>query len=331
MTILDFGTSVYDFSFGHLAYNVENDTNAANIAPYVSTGIKINSGVATENIKLAFAAQTDVWFSGYARWSFTSGTLTLFQIDDTAGAGLWRLARGSNLTLQIWNGASWDIVATGSTSFGSSSGLKRFDVHLSLDNVTGVFEIYLDGVLEATFTGDTIRTASTTFDAASYRNIAVSSTSNTTVWSAMFASTTDSKVIDYQQLLPNANGTATSWTGDFNNINSGVVGQLDDIGGIRTTASAQAEQFGVTNTNVALAGRTVVAVGVSGRGFKGQTGPTNLEVGVRSGTTDSWATPFALDTVGKPTHAIFATNPDTASDWTLGEVDTMEIGVRSQT
>ena len=64
-----------------------------------------------------------------------------------------------SLDLEYWDGAAW--IKVGATIV-IASDFPRFDFHWNIANAGGVFEVYVDGALAQSFSGDTLTTADTT-------------------------------------------------------------------------------------------------------------------------------------------------------------------------
>jgi hypothetical protein len=329
MTILAFGTSLAELSEGVFNPATRSaDTTAARMSPNVSEGAQVLVTDAT-GLTLRFAAQSELWASFYVYFSsapissggcpitFYSGTTALFQIDPDS------LGTPSAMAFEYWTGSSW-TEATGEVGSYSNGVRYRFDVHVKIADSGGVLEWYTDGALTGTFTGDTLRTALTTVDGIALKH---GSDTGYSVFSAVMVADEDTRGITYIQKLINGAGALSDWTGTYAEIDEAGANDSDLI---QASADAQTSLF----TKAALpagfsSGYQVIGLGVSARAQRGSSGPANIQMAARHGTTNGFSASKSLETALNPKHHIFTQNPATAAAWTYAEADAAQVGVRS--
>lgn len=334
MSILFAGSSLADFTTanGPLASTV-----LANLGPTVLEGVAMG-GTTQRTISCDFAASTDVWLAYHHRvLSTTSATavncVEFFSTAYSTVNALFRIRRPNATTwrLEYFNGSAFVTTeATWANGPGADTALHRFDVRLSLSNTVGVFSVFRDGVLVATFSlTDTIYTTATTIDRISiYAGGYISSATDSFV-SAVIVADEDTRSLSLSQMLPSGAGGVSEWTGTFASVDETGI---DDADFIESLTSNQNITFNFADLPTAVAGQAVEAVIVSGRGRVGTTAPTGIAVAARIGATNFEATLTkpAVTAYG-PFQAVLAFNPATTTPWTQTQVNAAEFGVKSKT
>lgn len=321
--------------------------NAVTNSPWIDTtysteGIEIDGGNAVNlAIKTLPSAGTDIWIA--ARYVFEgansamNGSFVAFY-DTAFGATAIARLRGSFSTpnytyvLEVYNGATYDTVATFTNTIQADNAAHFFAIHLNLHDTTGKFEVYVDKALAASFTGDTIRAGYTQINKFHLGNPNGSAGTVTTDmdWSEIIVAGGGEVPIDYRLKThtPNANGANTAWTGDYTAIDETGINDADLI----TTANANdKETFGCTDLVSGTTDRACRAVVVASRCKLGATGPQNLKHAVRISGTDYLSSNVAGLTSAQfvPTQTIWETSPATSAKWTVAEINAMEIGVQA--
>ena len=80
-----------------------------------------------------------------------------------------------------------------------------------------------------------------------------------------------------------------------------------------SASAGQIDQY--TIPSIAAGTFTITAVGVSARCQKGASGPTKMDLGVRSGGSDYWSSDQALTTTWAGYQNWWVTDPNTAATW----------------
>ena len=195
---------------------------------------------------------------------------------------------------------------------------------------TGNLEIYKDGYLELAFSGDTLVTAQTTIDEVKIRSMkggVLSSQSQ--LYSAVMVADEDTRPIQMADIRPSGVGTNSDMTGAYTDVDE--LGQPDNVF-LQSTVADQTSTFAASAISTDLdAGFETIAVGVSGLGLRGVTGPASAQTAIYSGTTNAVGTSTALDLTQTGFQDVYATDPDTATAWTFAGADAVEIGVKSLT
>lgn len=242
---------------------------------------------------------------------------TVFQIDGTDG----------NFRGEYWNGSSFTTMP--STFTFSTNVNKTIDIHCKIHDTLGRFAIYLDNSLWDEFTGDTNLFASAQVDGIELcgPTFSLDFTKSANFSEVIVA---DEPTIGWRlaTLIPNAAGTTSAWTGAYTDVDEIAV---DDGDFLSSDTANQVHTMGASNLSVAAAAMEIQALLLNARARKGVSGPTQLQLAVRTGAADFFSSSFALDPGFISIQNMWALNPDTVVAWTPSEIDGVEIGVKSIT
>jgi hypothetical protein len=214
---------------------------------------------------------------------------------------------GSNFT---WPGAS-----------ALSGAPDKLDLNVTYA-VAGALTFYLNGVQLFTFSGDVTTDSVTSLATIQFSGL----TSNGHDWSEVIVTDADTRSLGLLSLPPVANGnthnfdTGTPAAANVNEITlsdatldgSSTAGQIDEY----TIGSLPAGSF------------TILAVGVSARMQKSATGPSKMDLLLRSGTTDYASADQVLTTSWANYQNWWATDPNTSASWAALPAN---IGLKSVT
>lgn len=331
MAILAWGTSTTEVvTSTSLPAGISTVTNAALIGAYVSEGFSVDSDAAGVLPKLTLSTpDSEIWFGTnfYEETSYSSSNVPLVFYGGTTA--LFRLYTSTSTTwrMEYWNGSAWTAAFTAVTCPVASS-IHRLDIRLKMDNAVGAIELYVGGVLQASYAGDTIYTAETTISSVVV-GYAHATNSIQTTWSACFVSDEDSRQILYTQRAVNGAGAATDWTGAFTTIDETG---FDDTDLLQSSTNGHVSTFAKAALPTALnTGYDVIGVGVTARARKGASGPANLQLVSRSGAVNGVSASKALGVTFTPYQEMFPLDPNTAAVWTYANADSSQLGVKAIT
>ncbi len=285
--------------------------------------------VDTDTVQANFAASTSGWlhFSLYHDDTVhNEADNQIFRLIDSNTAQVVLQLDGDN---GIWNLEYWDgsvFVELAAVTLNEDV-LTKYDIEWNIDNASGVFRLYQDGVLLSEFTGDTLHTGFTTINRVEL-NSGTSFASFHAYFSEVIVADEDTRGWRLVTIAPTADGNDTAWTGTFADIDEIDINDGDLI---NSPTADQIENFVYGDIPAAFDGFEPAAVVVSARGQNGGAGPSNVQANVRSGGTNY----FSADLAGisgsfGPLQAVFATDPDDG-DWTSTAVNSAQFGVRSRT
>ncbi len=280
--------------------------------------------------KVAFGDLASIWWHSRNGQSNTGGTATraFVTVYNSSGVGVLRCTMngssgGNGLArLQYWNGSAWTNI--GGSTFNVPIGINgtTLDMECTVDGTSGRFAFYVNGVQMVELTGDTDFFSGS---AADYVTMQSWGSTNPRYWSESIIADVSTLGMRLATIVPNANGTHTTWTGTFADVDETTVTDSDFIAG---AANTDRESFGMTNLSSAAAALTPVAVINSARARIGATGPQNLQLSVRTGGTDydSPSVPGLTTSFTSGYQYVWDDNPNTMAAWTASEIDGLEIG-----
>ncbi len=310
--------------------SIERSTDNTDFDPnYARNSLGCNSG--GDNINATSATALGDGTEFYCSWIWVSNTATAyfsamatFFSGGSGGTPVMKLDRGANtLAAFTWDGGWVDRgQLSGLPSFGN---LNRFTVKGIMHATTGEFTVWIGNNQVAQFIGDTLTdTGVTDIDTAQFRrphNIGEIQISEVII--------ADEQTINMRcaTLVPNGNGNQSEWTGDFTNVDE-ITDSAGDV--LRTAIDDNVEMMEATDYGGDV-NLVVIAVSVTAQAVRGASGPQNLQIGVREGSSEVFSANKALTAVYTPYNEKFLVNPDTGIAWTVAELDTLESGVKSIT
>lgn len=251
--------------------------------------------------------------------SFMDGTNRRLGIDFTQNSNQFRLykktAAGTKTTL-----------VTSAVNF-SFSVLQKIDVQI-VYGTSGLMNLYLDGTLIATYSGDL-----TTDGATSLSGFVLGSTSPTnsasvsTYWSEVICGLDDTRSLNLVTLAPSANGNAFAWTNSYANLSEVT---LDDTTLCSSSTAGDLAQMTVSSGGI-TGNPAIRAVCISARAQKGASGPQNLQMNVRTGGNDYFSSNLALPAAFNRVAYTFESNPATSGAWAYTDLTAagFNVGIKS--
>lgn len=288
--------------------------------------------------------------AGYARCSLQSTGGRAWRVPASFGlsvtgtswlsARLWQQDGGDGAPLVTFNGPGdvaalqlrsdgslWKIVsgvptrlalATGIVPFQETGGAKM-DIEVVFNNVAGAVNVYFDGDLITTFSGDV------TGGQASFDGFDLSGNSGG-LWSEVIWADHDTRALGLVTLSPLANGATNTW--DVHNvsfineitINDAVTDQSGTPGEIElyTVGALPAGNYGIDAVEVVS--RAVTASGA----------PQNIQDMIRAGGTDYNSSSFLQGAAFQRNAYLWTTNPNTSTFWKQADLGAgFQIGMES--
>lgn len=268
------------------------------------------------------------WFSARTAAStiLTNGNTLLRFVDASRYARLQLIISGGVLLVQKVNTAGTattlaNALAPWAPGFAGPAQTDKIDIHW-VNSASGSVDIWFNGVKYYNYSGDT--TTETT--AISFHQLTTCQNAQTSYWSEVIVADQDTRTWNLQTLAPVANGNTHNFdtgTPAAANVNEVTLSYATLDG---STTAGQKDQY--TIPAIAAGTYTIVAVGVSSQLVKGTSGPSKMDLGVRSGTTDYWSSDQTLDVGWNDYQNWWTTDPDTSAVWVALPVN---IGLKSVT
>lgn len=273
------------------------------------------------------SAVSECWFHcEFYRTNATSGS-TVWQASTATGQGILRLqmVTATPATLQYWNGTAWTTISVVNLA---TSALLQLDIHMRIADTGGVFEVFVNGVQVAVYTGDT-----NLFSGSQIKTIALGATYDgiaSAQWSQVIVTDTDdTRAMKLATLGPNADGALTEWTGGYTDVDE--VGIYNDGDYISSGTPNQVELFGMSDLSATAATLDVIAFVMAGRGRKGAAGPQNVQAAVRTSGVDYFSGNLpGLNPVFSPlAQTVWPVNPSTSLPWSTSDINGIQAGFKS--
>lgn len=258
----------------------------------------------------------------------SGATTDLFRLiataTNTSGTGVTKL--------QYWDGSAWQDVATLSTGLTSAAD-SIVDIHWIIADSGGEITVYVNNVSEASFTGDTLRTADTTIDTVTLCAM-YNDASYDTNFGPLVIADADTRGLVWTYDYGNANGNYTEFTGGEPEVDDIMLQSGHDTNSAIADANGERMTLAFPSIDVAYAGYSVAAVAI---GFSGeaQADPgLHIKPLVRKSSTDYNPTGSAqlTSTGGAQQFAAFTmlTDPSTGSAWAdQAAVEACEFGLEA--
>jgi hypothetical protein len=311
-TIVKSSSNWYDTVYTRAAVAVNNDTTSY---------LQGNFGTAVSSF----------WFTCRVGCYNTSASCTPITFVDN---GVDRLrvrfgAQGSTsalttLSLYRWDGTTETLLGTLSNAF-LTYAMNRLDFKVVYSG-TGSVEVYRNGTLMGTVTGDLIGSSgSTTLNGVRLKAGGLQGLP--TDYTEAVAHTGSTLGMRLKTLAPDAAGSFTAWTGTYQNVDEVAATDTDVI---NSATAGQEWSCNVTGLPAGSSGTKVRAVKVSCEAAKGDSGPSAIGIGIRSGSTTVYQSDQACSLAYTSMHsANLETNPVTGQPWTTTELADLQIAFRS--
>lgn len=258
----------------------------------------------------------------------SGATTDLFRIiataTNTAGTGVAKA--------QYWDGSAWQDIATLTTTLTSASD-SIVDIHWNIANSGGEITVYINGVSEASFSGDTLRTADTTIDTVKLCSMYNDATYDTNFGPLVIANA-DTRGCVWTFDAPNANGNYTEFTGGEPEVDDIALFSGHDTNSAIGDANGERMSLTFPSLDVAYVGYSVAAVAIVFSGEAQADPGLYLKPLVRKSSTDYNPTGSAqLNAAdGAQQFAAFTmlTDPSTGSAWAdQAAAEACELGLEA--
>lgn len=290
-------------------------------------------------------AATDGWIGALSAASsafWLSARAYLLTTSATAGHRVIRFLDGavSRLELRVSSGltfALYKVNAAGTaTLLGTASAalngntLTKIDIQVNY-GTSGSVKIYYGGTLVLdTGTVDVTTDSATTLSGVVFGAKHQSSNTTGIHWSEPIVHTDDTRSMTLATMEPSANGNAFTFdSGSYTDVNETT---NSDATIISSATANQVAQFAVTNTRI-TGNPSVKGLAVWARAQRGGTGPQNMQIGVRTASTDHWSANKSLVASMQPVVNNFDVNPGTSGAWGYTDLTAagFNVGVKSIT
>ena len=340
MSILWAGGEDLDFAQGSVLPQSQNISTAAGHfrAGYARCGIGTSiSGSASAvflSVPWAGGAVTSCWL-GF--WIAQALPATAFKTHNliaglaqsgATGSGIYLMtdnASGEKLAIGTYLASGPTIVQLASevgTSLTSGAMLK-LDIQIVNYGAAGTINVFSNGILIMTYTGDIRVTGVTGFDTTA--TAGMGSTPGNQNWNSEFVvADEDTRTFALRTLAVSGAGDTDAWTGAYTDVNEIV---LNDATLVTTNIVAFDEEFVLGSLPAGLF--QVRAIQLVARSSNASGTATDIAIGVRTAGATFPGTPQSLTTNWVALQSLLATNPNTSAPWVSSDVNALQINLRS--
>lgn len=191
------------------------------------------------------------------------------------------ISSGKIQRFEYWNGTAWISIGILTSSINA---VARVDIHWRLADTGGVFELYINGALDTSFSGDTLLTSDTIIAKIGFHP---PDTSVTTLgYTPFIVDTVDTRGLAWDSSIPNVNGFYVEWTGSESSVDDFIgSGSMIATSAI-TDADGERLTLNYAGFNAAFAGYAVESVLLLTGGIAQADPGLYLKPLLRSGVTD---------------------------------------------
>lgn len=294
---------------------------------YAPQAIQLRTSVGRNHRIDLEAPITDLWVHviAYGDHNSTVADDPLITFRDASGNPKIRFSMSNGVAqAETFNGSVWSVLGTGTQAFFGIARVHEYDIHVTIADSGGRFEVWESNIKHLDLTGDT-----DTNGAASIGQIYFGSIydADNTYISEIIVADEPTFGMRVKTLTLTADGTT-------NTLASGDYSGIDEEGLFFDTSLAQGDTDGqlllCQLEDFAPAGMTPKAVCVSARARRGSTGPQNISLAVRSGGANHFSAK-TLDLNFSPVYESWDLNPATTGLWTDTTINALEAGFRVDT
>ena len=325
MTILWCGSEQADFEIaGTFSYITNTDyfrSSVARCSYLVSEFSRITSPPVTPF--------TSAWLSfRFVQTSF-QGSASPYP-----GVGFYNSSNGA--FIGICNGSVTGKVAIGTYQGGSagtrlaqenglsmSTSLLKVDIQLSNYGSNGTINIFINGNLVVSYTGDLTVNGATNLDQMCF--ICTSTVFFRGYISELILADEDTRGMSLHTLTPNASGDTNDWTNDYDSLNDIRINEFSVIHTDTMEDDFQCNLSDMTDGDFDIKAVKVSAKASDGLGSKG------IQVGIKTNSDIDLSSVQNLSSAWETKSNIWSINPITSQPFTVAEINALQGMIRAKT
>jgi hypothetical protein len=279
-------------------------------------------------VTLSGGALTSCWLSAqvYLTNSGDNGPF-IGLTSGVTGKGLYvgMKSGANNANLVAANGASYTVLATEATTRFTALVLHKLEMQLINFGASATVNVYLDGSLLFTFSGDvTAGNGLTSLDSVS---IGLIRTNWSILASEIIVANEDTRGWPgLVTMAPNALGTTNAWSNTaFTNVNPTTI---NDANATFTNTTAQDNQYNLIDPPSGVYKVGAVVISARAMSTAGATA-ANIQMGFKNGAATAVAASHATTTAFATYQDIFAVDPTTSAAWVAADLTNLQLNLRS--
>lgn len=271
------------------------------------------------------APATSFWFSMQANMpmTFSNGfdAVCFFSADGKPRVSFRPNGSGSIVFGSYSNTGTFTALATSPNATVNENKLGKWDIQV-VTGASGMLRCYYNGTLVLSFDGNVPLGS-----AAAISQFGFQATTNgvNSYFSEFIVATTDTRTMALRTHVANAAGSASGWTGSFSALNDALA---DGSAFVYANTTGAVATYALTDPPQDLA--AVKSVTVSARMARGDSGPTNTALVLRTDNTVVEGGTLPVDTGWGRLNQTWEKNPVTNSVWTIDQITALEAGFVSK-
>ncbi|HUT81486.1 MAG TPA: hypothetical protein VMZ29_09825 [Candidatus Bathyarchaeia archaeon] len=278
-----------------------------------------------------FADQSEVYISFKYRPTDNDDTdAYIFSLMKGSGTRILDVILDGNGKLAFYIGTSINGLI-GSTVFNTST-TYLIEVRFKMSDAGGVVQVKCDDVMEINYSGDTKPGADTTFDRINFGNLGGFKSGHFYIDDFAMDDANWIGPTEVRLLKPSGAGNSTQWSPSAgSNYQCVDENPYNDADYVLETVAAQKDLYALENLSDTP--DAIKGVQVIGRVVKdGSPTPANVRLVTRTESTDYNGDDEAVPLNNpKFIDKYYELNPNTSSEWTVTQVNAIEIGIESRT
>jgi hypothetical protein len=216
------------------------------------------------------------------------------------------------------------VLATGTRVLNSSS-WYYLEIAVTIAPAGGTVNVYIDGVLEISFTGNTRASAASQFD----RVVLQGATGSVTLYSDLYFKDDATALGDSRTalILPSADATPLDWTTSSGVVHFSLVNEVPPNGDASYVASSTPGQIDLYEFQDVTFTGVVRAVQVSLWARKDDAAVRQVAVRYQQGASNYSGATQTLTTTFLSYRQVWPTDPNTGAAWLTGAINSARFGV----
>jgi hypothetical protein len=204
----------------------------------------------------------------------------------------------------------------------STTAFHSIDLQIINYGVSSTINLYLDGSLYATFSGN-----STVTGVSNFTNVALGvNLANENAYSQIIVADSDTRSLNLATMAPNANGTTQNWSNPaFSNYNPITI---NDANAAFVNTTAQDQQANLTDLPAGSFSIIAVKQAVRAALSAGAT-PTGVKLGFNNGGTVAVGSTHTASLSFQDYEDLFTTDPTTGVGWVQASMNGLQNDMRS--
>jgi hypothetical protein len=289
----------------------------------------VTSGPAKGN-QFSGGAITSAWFSCRAAILIGGANIGIFGagLYSSSGKGLYVACASTTSYFGIYtslDGITLTALATSTTAH--PGGTPKIDMQITSYGATATVNVYVNGALIVTFTGDVRVSGMTNFDCVSLPICNPSNPAQAAFISEVIVADEDTRTFSLVSMAGTGAGDTDDWTGAYTDCNPITI---NDANAVYTATAAKDEQFNITDLPSGTF--SVKACLVAARAEKTSGSPIGtLKLGWKTGGTVNVDAGRSLTTAWATYERLALLNPVTATNWLQSEMNALQEDLQSAT